>query len=109
MTLQTQAGQAVHVGNWDGSVSHSECEEARQAGQSDALSFAAALAAREARAREDRITQILLSGAPHAPAVFVPGVSQEEWERLLNFHRAVVTSRSWFWVQRLRRLLGREW
>ena len=109
MTLQLQTEASVLEGTRERSALRTNFEAAREAGQRDATSYGATLALREAAERQDRLTRLVLQGTPAGRREAMTQLPIEDWERLVNFHRALLNSRSWVWLQRLRRVVGREW
>ena len=90
---------------------------ARRLGELEGAASAAALAARERTARAERLSRSALGGdeADLAPAGSRPFRPREHAElesrfrELAQFHDAVVSSRGWRLLQRLRGLVGRAW
>ena len=89
--------------------------EARLCGQHDGEAFALALQERDLGERLDLLTRLAWSedGAPAKPeprdSPELVSRLQREVEELAKFHTAVLGSRAWILVQRIRRLLGRAW
>jgi hypothetical protein len=96
-----------------------ELAAARDLGRLEAESYDRELREREEREREERLARLSLGaeGARDAGAPLpLPSDSsstfwrlQQENQRLIEFHRAVVKSRAWRLVQALRRPFGRAW
>jgi hypothetical protein len=89
-----------------------ELDEAVRSGRMDAAAFVAEISAQESKARLDRLIDISNLGLARSswsePGSTAP-VTRSEYERLLTFHSALIRSRSWIWLQRFRRMVGREW
>ena len=90
---------------------------ARRLGELEGAAYAAGLAARERTARAERLSRIALGGdeadlAAAGSRALRPREIVELESRLrelAQFHDAVLTSRSWKLLQRLRGLVGRAW
>jgi hypothetical protein len=91
--------------------------DARRYGRLEAEAFDRALHALEQRERDERLTR-LTWGADEDFLAYAVGPSgtaamiaqlERDVERLARFHDAVLRSRGWRWLQRLRRLAGRAW
>lgn len=92
-------------------------EDSRTLGRMEAERFEAALRAQESREREDRLSRlawgsddvghILAAGGGESSAVVRR--LQQDVERLAGFHHAVLHSKAWRVIQRLRRVVGRAW
>jgi len=94
-----------------------EAAEARRSGRRDGRAFDAALREPELRERQERLTRLAwgADGEAAFSAAEAPTSSfevlrlQHDMEQLAAFHQAVLKSRAWRWVQRLRRPFGRAW
>lgn len=90
---------------------------ARRMGELEGAAFDAALAARERAERSDRLSRITLGsddadlpvGEPSVPSRRDRAENETRLRELTLFHHAVVHSRSWQLLQRVRRLFGRAW
>jgi hypothetical protein len=91
-------------------------KSARRMGELEGAAFEGALAARERAERSDRLSRITLAGdeadLPIAQGSH-SGRDRAEMESRLrdlsHFHTAVVSSRSWQLLQKMRGLFGRAW
>jgi hypothetical protein len=91
--------------------------EARRSGRADGEAFSLALREHELRERQERLTRLAWGAEGEAafsaaePPPSGPAVMrlEHDMERLAAFHQAVLKSRAWRLVQRLRRPFGRAW
>jgi hypothetical protein len=85
---------------------------AHSAGREAARAFLDRLAAVESAERTERLSRLVFDPSdPPLEVSLPPNVVelQNNVARLAAFHEAVVRSRSWIWLQRIRRLAGRAW
>jgi hypothetical protein len=92
-------------------------EDARRCGRQDAEAFALGLQENELRERQERVTRLawgadvdpaLAPAEPRDSSAIVLHL-QHDVEQLASFYNAVLKSRAWILVQRIRRVFGREW
>ncbi|HVT59284.1 MAG TPA: hypothetical protein VHR45_12885 [Thermoanaerobaculia bacterium] len=90
--------------------------EAERCGRREAEAFERALSERERRELENRLCWLAMGAddraiepalRPEEPDIVLR--LQRDIDRLSYFHRAVLKSRAWIVVQRLRRPFGRAW
>lgn len=94
-----------------------ELAEAQRLGRLEAERLDLGLREAEGREREERLARMVLTGEAEGPDLsFEDGGSsatigrlRQDVERLAGFHQAVVSSRAWWLIQALRRLVGRAW
>ena len=92
-------------------------EDSRTLGRMEAQRFEAALRAQESREREDRLARLAWSSEDLGNVLSTGGGEssavvrrlQQDVERLAGFHHAVLHSKAWRMIQRMRRVVGRAW
>jgi hypothetical protein len=91
--------------------------EAQRSGRRDGEAFSLALKEHELQERQERLTRLAwgaegeaaFSAAEPQPAGTAVLRLEHDMEQLAAFHQAVLESRAWRLVQRLRRPFGRAW